>query len=69
MFAGEIAEELDVSPQLVGTRGKRLAEHELVTRETVKSRRQFKVTDRARNIYFSDSDAGSLRVDEEDPEY
>jgi len=69
MFAGEIAEELDVSPQLVGTRGKRLAEQELITRRSVKNKRQLEVTDRAKDIYFSEPDASSLQVDEESAEW
>lgn len=62
MFAGEIAGELDVSPQLVGWRGKRLAERDLVTREMVKGRRQFEATDLARSVYFSDPDVENLDV-------
>lgn len=62
MFPGEIAGELDVSPQLVGWRGKRLAERALVTRHTVKGRRQLGATDLARSIYFSDQDVEDLDI-------
>jgi hypothetical protein len=63
MFAGEIAGELDVSPQLVGWRGKRLAERELIRRRTVKNRREFEVTDLAQRIYFSDPGVGHLDLE------
>lgn len=65
MLAGEIAGELDVSPQLVGWRGKRLAERDLITRKMIRGRRQLEATDLARNIYFSNRDAGDLDVDDQ----
>ena len=64
MFAGEIAGELDVSPQLVGWRGKRLAERNLITRQTVKGKRQFEATGLAKNIYFSDPGAEELNIED-----
>jgi Mn-dependent DtxR family transcriptional regulator len=62
LFAGDIAAELDVSPQLVGWRGKKLAERQLVERRMVKGRREFKATDMARRVYFSNPDVGELQV-------
>ncbi|MEU1884600.1 hypothetical protein ABZ491_03845 [Micromonospora rifamycinica] len=62
MFAGEIAGELDVSPQLVGWRGKRLAERKLIERRTVKNRREFEATELAKRIYFSRPELGELDV-------
>jgi hypothetical protein len=66
MFAGEIAGELDVSPQLVGWRGKRLAERQLVDRKMVKGRRELGMTDLAKRIYFSDPEVEQLNLDEDE---
>jgi hypothetical protein len=62
MFAGDIAGELDCSPQLVGWRSKKLAERDLVTREKVKGRRQFTATELARRIYSTNDQVDSLDV-------
>lgn len=63
LFAGDIAAELDVSPQLVGWRGKKLAERQLVERRMVKGRREFEATEMAKRVYFSNPDLGELQVD------
>jgi hypothetical protein len=53
MFAGEIAAELDKSHQLVGRRGKNLAERGLVSRElNPQDRREFLITPLAEASYF-----------------
>jgi hypothetical protein len=54
MYAVDIALELDKSYQLVGKRGKTLAERSLVKRGTnEQGRRTFEITDLARTSYFS----------------
>jgi DNA-binding MarR family transcriptional regulator len=60
--AGEIAGELDVSPQLVGWRSKKLAERDLVDRSYQKTRRVFKLTETGRRIYLSDPEFGRLNL-------
>lgn len=62
MFAGDIAGELDCSPQLVGWRSKKLAERNLVTREVVKNRRRYTATDLARRIYSTDARTDGLNL-------
>jgi DNA-binding MarR family transcriptional regulator len=62
MFAGEIAGELDVSPQLVGWRGKKLADRGLVDRRTVKNRRELELTQLAKQVYLPDDGAAELQV-------
>jgi hypothetical protein len=62
MFAGEIAGELDVSPQLVGWRGKKLADRGLVERRFVKSRRELELTQLAKEVYLPDDGAAELQV-------
>ena len=53
MFAKEIAGELDCSYQLVGWRGRNLAERDLVKRtENEKGRRVFEISLRAEAVYF-----------------
>lgn len=53
MYAGEIASELDKSYQLVGRRGKTLAERGLVRRAlNEQSRRTFEITPLAQTSYF-----------------
>jgi hypothetical protein len=53
MFAMEIAAELDCSYQLIGKRGKYLAERRLVTRETnAQNRRVFEIGKMAQDVYF-----------------
>ena len=59
MFAGEIAAELDCSYQLVGKRGKFLAERDLLQREpNSQGRREFTLRQRALDVYFSDGSDG-----------
>lgn len=65
MFAGEIAGELDVSPQLVGWRGKKLADRGLVDRRMVKSRRELELTELAKDVYLSDRGSGDLDLGEQ----
>lgn len=59
MFAKEIASELDCSYQLIGRRGKNLADKNLVGRdENNQGRRVFEIGQNAEEIYFSEgSDA------------
>ncbi len=58
MHASEIALELDRSHQLVGKRGKMLAERGLVKRdENEQGRRTFQITDLATKSYFADADS------------
>lgn len=53
MFAMEIAAQLDCSYQLVGKRGRTLAERDLVSRgENEKGRRVFEITTIAQKVYF-----------------
>lgn len=53
MFAKEIAAQLDCSYQLVGKRGRTLAERDLVSRgENEKGRRVFEITTIAQKVYF-----------------
>jgi DNA-binding MarR family transcriptional regulator len=55
MFASEIASELDRSYQLVGKRGKMLAQRGLVKRDAnEEGRRTFEITPLATGSYFSD---------------
>lgn len=54
MFAKEIAAQLDCSYQLVGRRGRHLAERSLLTRgENETGRRTFEITPTAQEVYFS----------------
>jgi hypothetical protein len=63
MFAKEIASELDCSYQLVGKRGKNLAERNLVNREeNEQGRRVFEIKQAAQDIYF-DTDDSDLDFD------
>jgi len=53
MFAKEIAAQLDCSYQLVGKRGRSLAERDLVSRsENDRGRRVFEITPVAQRVYF-----------------
>lgn len=63
LFAGDIAGELDVSYQLVGKRAKRLGEQELVDRELVRGRREFKLSESARRIYFDGRQTWDLQLE------
>lgn len=61
--AGEIAGELDVSYQLVGKRGKGLAERGLVSRPPVeRGSAPFAITDLAEAAYFSDAASNDLKL-------
>ena len=65
LFAGEIALELDCSYQLVGKRGRILADRGLVDRrENEAGRRIFGITDLAEESYFSQPEEGKLKLNE-----
>ena len=70
MFASEIASELDCSYQLVGKRGRTLAERQLVSRDEIRTptgmRRQFQITDAARAAYFNHSETDKVAVSNQD---
>jgi len=65
MFAGDIAEDLDCSHQLVGKRGKILADRGLVERTKNKGRSQFNLTKTAEQQYFSSSTIDDLDIGDE----
>ncbi|SHO53763.1 MarR family transcriptional regulator [Desulfopila aestuarii] len=66
MFAKEIAEELDCSYQLVGKRGRNLAERDLVERnENDKGRRVFEISSSADELYFSEIAGDQMDFGEE----
>jgi len=68
MYAGEIAAELDKSYQLVGRRGKTLAERGLVKRDAnEQGRRTFEITPLAANSYFNPDSDDALDI-RHDPE-
>src|SRR5579864_114152 len=68
MFAGEIAAEMDKSYQLVGKRGKMLAERGLVNRERIEQgRRLFEITPLAEKSYFAEDATDSLDMGAEGP--
>jgi hypothetical protein len=61
MFAKEIAGELDCSYQLVGWRGRNLAERDLVKRtENEKGRRIFEISKRAEEVYFNQTEEDKM---------
>jgi predicted DNA-binding transcriptional regulator len=63
MFAKEIAAELDKSHQLVGRRGKNLAERGLVSRNpNEQGRREFLITPLAEDSYFKQVSGDELDV-------
>jgi DNA-binding MarR family transcriptional regulator len=63
MVASEIAGELDCSYQLVGKRGRNLADRRLVAREmNDANRRVFEITEEARKDYFEGNDERLLDV-------
>lgn len=64
MFAAEIAAELDRSYQLIGKRGKTLAERGLVSRKEVDNRRAFEITELAEKTYFTNAPKSGLDIDE-----
>jgi hypothetical protein len=64
LFAAEIAGELDCSYQLVGRRGRFLADRGLVHRsENESGRREFSITDTARSVYLDDVVEDAEQVD------
>lgn len=63
--AGEIAEELDCSHQLVGRRAKNLEERKLIIRSFGDdNKRNFSLTDLARDSYLNPDISGALHVEE-----
>jgi hypothetical protein len=62
MYPADIAAELDCSYQLVGKRGKILAERGLVDRKEKETRRVFSITKRAENTYFDTTQSETLDV-------
>jgi DNA-binding MarR family transcriptional regulator len=66
MFAKDIAADLDFSYQLVGKRGKILAERGLVERrDNEQGRRLFELTKAAEERYFSDEEKDRLDLEDE----
>lgn len=66
LFASDIAEELDCSFQLIGRRGKILAERGLVDRaKNNRNRRVFSITEEARESYFEGNPERKLRLPED----
>jgi DNA-binding MarR family transcriptional regulator len=64
MVASEIAGELDCSYQLVGRRGRNLADRGLVSRDrNDTNRRVFSITDEARKDYFDNNGERLLDLD------
>ena len=66
LVASQIASELDCSGQLVGRRGKHLAERSLVERVRNGSVYQYELTKQAKSAYFSDRDADELSLSDPD---
>ncbi|WP_137130362.1 hypothetical protein [Rhizobium sp. FY34] len=62
MVAAEIAGDLDCSGQLVGRRGKNLAERKLVERTSSGQVYSYTLTEQAKSAYFSDPTAGDLDI-------
>jgi len=63
LFPKDIAEELDCSYQLVGKRGKNLADRKLIIRDfNDQNRRTLTITDTAKAIYFGGEDNSGLDV-------
>ncbi|MDO8340344.1 MAG: MarR family transcriptional regulator, partial [Candidatus Woesebacteria bacterium] len=63
MRAGEIAEELDCSHQLIGRRAKHLEERQLVDREIdTDGRRTYALTELAKRSYFDPNVSSDLQV-------
>lgn len=63
MFAKDLAEELDVSYQLVGKRGKYLDDQALLERKEDNGRRIFEITKKAEQEYFTESFSDPLDLD------
>lgn len=66
MFAAEIAGELDCSGQLVGRRGKNLAERDLVTRTTSGQVFSYSLSKDAAAAYFPKDRVGELILDDDE---
>lgn len=65
LLAGDIAGELDVSYQLIGRRAKNLDEQNLIDRRPIGgNRREYLLTENARDVYFSGRSSWSLQLDE-----
>ena len=63
LYAGDIAEELDCSYQLVGKRAKQLSDQGLVKRDkNDENRREFSLTPEASKTYFSDKQQLGLQL-------
>lgn len=63
MRAGEIAEELDCSHQLIGRRAKHLEERKLVSRDTGEDgRRSYALTELAKKSYFESASTADLQL-------
>jgi DNA-binding MarR family transcriptional regulator len=66
MRAGDIAEELDCSHQLIGRRAKNLEERKLVDRSLGDDgRRNYALTELAKHSYFDPSEVVALRLNED----
>ena len=69
MFAKQIAAELDCSYQLVGKRGRNLAERDLVLREEKeRGRRVFEISTTAQEVYFAQTPEDEMDFMDENPE-
>ncbi|MBL3595718.1 helix-turn-helix transcriptional regulator [Rhodovulum sulfidophilum] len=64
MVAAEIASELDCSGQLIGRRGRKLSERDLVSREKSGPVYKYKLTEQAKSAYFEDVRGSSLNIDD-----
>lgn len=64
MVAAEIASELDCSGQLIGRRGRKLSERNLVERHHNGQVYSYILTEEAKNAYFGDNDERDLNLDE-----
>ncbi len=65
MVAAEIAGELDCSGQLVGRRGKNLADRNLLTRVSAGPVYRYELTDQALSAYFDDRSSVELNLEED----
>jgi DNA-binding MarR family transcriptional regulator len=69
MYAKELAAQLDCSYQLIGKRGRFLAERSLVTRdENLKGRRVFNITNTAQELYFEDTPEDRMSFEDQEIE-
>jgi Mn-dependent DtxR family transcriptional regulator len=67
LVASQIAGELDCSGQLVGRRGKNLAERDLVERTPTGAVYAYTLTEEAKSAYFSDATHDPLSLSESEP--